>query len=304
MSDSSNTSLSDTPRVDAHCKEIGGDDGLCYAAFARQLERELAEARKLIDILCPGKMLKTSEEIGAYLQSIPSAIAHTDHPLRHWDRTCPACLALADEENRLGTAVSLLMRLLDSCAEPWEEASFMDVRAEAADFIATVHPMECGPFAKTDIASSGVAGIDVESILLRIIETPNESTLIAEDALRLLKNRTTQVVEHAEVGRDNLGSTGGKPAESATSEDFGFLFLAKHGLVKPESSDDKSRYSAIPLEEVECTMKDAERYRWLRDPNNDEAASGIFNTASGSRIDAAIDAAMNARTPQNLTKEK
>lgn len=34
-----------TPRTDAHCVEIGGDDGLVYAEFARQLERELALAK-------------------------------------------------------------------------------------------------------------------------------------------------------------------------------------------------------------------------------------------------------------------
>ena len=29
-------------------------------------------------------------------QSARGTIAHTDHPLRHWDRTCPACIAESD----------------------------------------------------------------------------------------------------------------------------------------------------------------------------------------------------------------
>ncbi len=39
-----------TPRTDAHCEEIGGDDGLCYATFARQLERELAAAKQYVKV--------------------------------------------------------------------------------------------------------------------------------------------------------------------------------------------------------------------------------------------------------------
>ena len=48
MSDGqSDKPLPPTPRTDAHCADIGGDDGLCYSSFARQLERELAEVAKL-----------------------------------------------------------------------------------------------------------------------------------------------------------------------------------------------------------------------------------------------------------------
>lgn len=40
--------MSKSPRTDAHCKEIGGDDGLCYADFARTLELELTRTREAL----------------------------------------------------------------------------------------------------------------------------------------------------------------------------------------------------------------------------------------------------------------
>jgi hypothetical protein len=29
-------------------------------------------------------------------------LAHSDHPLRHWDRTCPACIAAGEREAGFG----------------------------------------------------------------------------------------------------------------------------------------------------------------------------------------------------------
>lgn len=70
--------MSDTPRTDAIEGYHGHDDGSCVPAdFARQLERELAELRKAYQELLD--------------RQIASAIVHSHHPLRHYDRTCPAC---------------------------------------------------------------------------------------------------------------------------------------------------------------------------------------------------------------------
>jgi hypothetical protein len=40
-------------------------------------------------------------------------IAHTDHPLRHWDRTCPAC-QISELRGQLALMTILLLRLEDS----------------------------------------------------------------------------------------------------------------------------------------------------------------------------------------------
>ena len=43
------SAVSDTKMTDAHCKDIGGDDGLCYANFARDLERALNECVEALE---------------------------------------------------------------------------------------------------------------------------------------------------------------------------------------------------------------------------------------------------------------
>ena len=54
--------------------------------------------------------------------------------------------------------------------------------------------------------------------------------------------------------------------------------------------------------EVEALRKDAERYRWLRNPDQDVAlvldkmvSSGVYEYRAGDELDAAIDAAMAAK---------
>jgi len=36
---------------------------------------------------------------------------HTDHPARHWDRTCPACVAEAEKQEPLGELLGRLREL-------------------------------------------------------------------------------------------------------------------------------------------------------------------------------------------------
>ena len=43
--------------------------------------------------------------------SSSSQPAHTDHPLRHWDRTCPACIAEGQSEKPQPSGVDDLLRL-------------------------------------------------------------------------------------------------------------------------------------------------------------------------------------------------
>jgi hypothetical protein len=44
------------------------------------------------------------EAITALRQAIAEAESqpHTDHPVRHWDRTCPACVAEAEKQQPVG----------------------------------------------------------------------------------------------------------------------------------------------------------------------------------------------------------
>jgi len=58
--------------------------------------------------------------------AVPAAPVHTDHPLRHWDRTCPACVAeSAAVDARLKAAPDPLeespgeMRLHPVDGKPW-----------------------------------------------------------------------------------------------------------------------------------------------------------------------------------------
>lgn len=57
--------------------------------------------------------------------------------------------------------------------------------------------------------------------------------------------------------------------------------------------------------EAEALRKDAERYRWLRNPDQDAAlvldkmvSSGVYEYRAGDELDAAIDAAMAAKDGQ------
>ena len=74
-----------------------------FAELVRQDEREQLRNRtyheqQLMD--GQASLLRGRTEKESTLQEITDIgqEAHTDHPMRHWDRTCPACVAEADKQ--------------------------------------------------------------------------------------------------------------------------------------------------------------------------------------------------------------
>lgn len=71
-------------------------DQCTAAAQARIAEMETAIRRILEEpsnTMSDGKALKEIVRIARAALAPTSGAAHTDHPVRHWDRTCPACIA-------------------------------------------------------------------------------------------------------------------------------------------------------------------------------------------------------------------
>ena len=66
-----------------------------------------------------------------------------------------------------------------------------------------------------------------------------------------------------------------------------------NGLYDDEAAADITRLRA----EAEALRKDAERYRWLRDPNNGKALSVMqaYGLEDAKELDDAIDAAIESR---------
>ena len=54
---------------------------------------------------------------------------HTDHPLRHWDRTCPACIAELEEDSEPREWVGLTdQEICEAVGSPLDEVYLADFR--------------------------------------------------------------------------------------------------------------------------------------------------------------------------------
>src|SRR4026207_229435 len=87
-----------------------------------------------------------------------------------------------DEENRFGTAVGLLMdavTLLNNQS---------DIAQRITAFIETVHPLECGPFVKTEVADAELARhLEGEHHAIRAVEidSPFNACMLKETCQHL-----------------------------------------------------------------------------------------------------------------------
>ena len=66
--------------------------------------KQALEALEIEDSACRHEKEMTPEHIASSITVLRQAIeqaeqqTHTDHPMRHWDRTCPACVAEAEKQ--------------------------------------------------------------------------------------------------------------------------------------------------------------------------------------------------------------
>jgi len=66
--------------------------------------KQALEALEIEDSACRHEKEMTPEHIASSIAALRQAIeqaegqTHTDHPMRHWDRTCPACVAEAEKQ--------------------------------------------------------------------------------------------------------------------------------------------------------------------------------------------------------------
>lgn len=149
-----------TPRTDAAIIKVQNSSNLMLvedmvpAELSRQFERELAAARAGVPegMVIVAQVMRAMAKDGkcgpvAWIQSplafpdgtnlyvrSPSADAatHTDHPLRHWDRTCPACIA---ESAAQADARDAVLEEWISVSGPWVYALERDGEEQAASNI-------------------------------------------------------------------------------------------------------------------------------------------------------------------------
>jgi hypothetical protein len=76
-----------------HIKKYVTDDGAMPENWDAYHEKEYFALEALRQAIAEAERESTLQEISDIGQE-----AHTDHPVRHWDRTCPACVAEAEKQ--------------------------------------------------------------------------------------------------------------------------------------------------------------------------------------------------------------
>ena len=57
----------------------------------------MTREQRLVELLDEAEHYVTDMELRSRISTALASPAHTDHPLRHFDRTCPACLAEGEQ---------------------------------------------------------------------------------------------------------------------------------------------------------------------------------------------------------------
>jgi hypothetical protein len=70
-------------------KELAEQAGLDMT-YPHCIEGDIDELARFAELVLKESTLREISDIGQG--------AHTDHPMRHWDRTCPACVAEAEKQ--------------------------------------------------------------------------------------------------------------------------------------------------------------------------------------------------------------